>query len=148
MAVWRHRTEGINHRPERFQLLEHLLHTATRDERFDHFVRDMVHHGERIALIALLAQLCFLQESARCEEGFIFLDARITGNCRPRIIDRSLLVVVHGDPRPGIDLDSGRSEEHTSELQSLMRISYSAFCLKKKNNHKPKHNSTMSQHNY
>src|SRR3546814_2913135 len=27
-----------------------------------------------------------------------------------------------------------RSEEHTSELQSLMRISYSVFCLKKKNN--------------
>src|SRR3546814_4645564 len=36
-----------------------------------------------------------------------------------------------------------RSEEHTSELQSLMRISYAVFCLKKKNNkfatdvHKP-----------
>src|SRR3546814_4021668 len=29
----------------------------------------------------------------------------------------------------------GRSEEHTSELQSLMRISYAVFCLKK-NNHK------------
>src|SRR3546814_1161646 len=28
---------------------------------------------------------------------------------------------------------SGRSEEHTSELQSLMRISYAVFCLKKKN---------------
>src|SRR3546814_10564317 len=28
-----------------------------------------------------------------------------------------------------------RSEEHTSELQSLMRISYSVFCLKKKNMH-------------
>src|SRR3546814_4626659 len=28
-----------------------------------------------------------------------------------------------------------RSEEHTSELQSLMRISYAAFCLKKKNLH-------------
>src|SRR3546814_4134632 len=27
---------------------------------------------------------------------------------------------------------SGRSEEHTSELQSLMRISYAVFCLKKK----------------
>src|SRR3546814_4792665 len=27
----------------------------------------------------------------------------------------------------------GRSEEHTSELQSLMRISYAVFCLKKKN---------------
>src|SRR3546814_5680055 len=29
--------------------------------------------------------------------------------------------------------DIGRSEEHTSELQSLMRISYAVFCLKKKN---------------
>src|SRR3546814_2129389 len=28
-----------------------------------------------------------------------------------------------------------RSEEHTSELQSLMRISYAVFCLTKKNNH-------------
>src|SRR3546814_9399970 len=31
---------------------------------------------------------------------------------------------------------SGRSEEHTSEIQSLMRISYAVFCLKKKTNHK------------
>src|SRR3546814_3093898 len=30
----------------------------------------------------------------------------------------------------------GRSEEHTSELQSLMRISYAVFCLKKKKTHK------------
>src|SRR3546814_1490678 len=30
--------------------------------------------------------------------------------------------------------DAARSEEHTSELQSLMRISYAVFCLKKKNN--------------
>src|SRR3546814_2530160 len=30
---------------------------------------------------------------------------------------------------------SGRSEEHTSELQSLMRISYAVFCLKKQNYH-------------
>src|SRR3546814_2385243 len=29
--------------------------------------------------------------------------------------------------------DGSRSEEHTSELQSLMRISYAVFCLKKKN---------------
>src|SRR3546814_4832532 len=32
-----------------------------------------------------------------------------------------------------IFLNSRRSEEHTSELQSLMRISYAGFCLKKKN---------------
>src|SRR3546814_3704501 len=33
-----------------------------------------------------------------------------------------------------IDRDDDRSEEHTSELQSLMRISYAVFCLKKKQN--------------
>src|SRR3546814_2589221 len=33
-----------------------------------------------------------------------------------------------------IGVDRVRSEEHTSELQSLMRISYAVFCLKKKNN--------------
>src|SRR3546814_4995990 len=33
---------------------------------------------------------------------------------------------------PGCLLEGGRSEEHTSELQSLMRISYAVFCLKKK----------------
>src|SRR3546814_7453566 len=32
-----------------------------------------------------------------------------------------------------------RSEEHTSELQSLMRISYAVFCLKKKNKTNTKH---------
>src|SRR3546814_985021 len=44
----------------------------------------------------------------------------------------------HPDPYPG------RSEEHTSELQSLMRNSYAVFCLKNKtltNNHKPNRRS-------
>src|SRR3546814_4666442 len=35
---------------------------------------------------------------------------------------------------PAIIKDAVRSEEHTSELQSLMRISYAVFCLKKKTN--------------
>src|SRR3546814_1192060 len=34
--------------------------------------------------------------------------------------------------RPGAAPARGRSEEHTSELQSIMRISYTVFCLKKK----------------
>src|SRR3546814_4105869 len=33
----------------------------------------------------------------------------------------------------GLSVASHRSEEHTSELQSLMRISYAVFCLKKQN---------------
>src|SRR3546814_2547993 len=39
---------------------------------------------------------------------------------------------------------SNRSEEHTSELQSLMRISYAVFCLKKK---KIQHTTYQQEHN-
>src|SRR3546814_1057432 len=46
----------------------------------------------------------------------------------------------------GRENGKGRSEEHTSELQSLMRISYAVFCLKKKHNtirmQSVKHHST------
>src|SRR3546814_10739099 len=45
------------------------------------------------------------------------------------------------NPRASCRYLGNRSEEHTSELQSLMRISYAVFCLKKKNNH-----STITQH--
>src|SRR3546814_3066334 len=38
--------------------------------------------------------------------------------------------------RTAADSPRPRSEEHTSELQSLMRISYAVFCLKKKKQHK------------
>src|SRR3546814_5718987 len=38
----------------------------------------------------------------------------------------------------GVETVAERSEEHTSELQSLMRISYAVFCLKKKKNNKTK----------
>src|SRR3546814_2628956 len=38
----------------------------------------------------------------------------------------------HAIPKPLYTQEDARSEEHTSELQSLMRISYAVFCLKKK----------------
>src|SRR3546814_7396242 len=48
--------------------------------------------------------------------------------------------------KPGVGAvavdDPARSEEHTSELQSLMRISYAVFCLKKKKKHKQIHKHT------
>src|SRR3546814_8570024 len=40
-----------------------------------------------------------------------------------------------------------RSEEHTSELQSLMRTSYAVFCLKTKNSEPITHNSTQDSNN-
>src|SRR3546814_4988950 len=49
--------------------------------------------------------------------------------------------------RAGEWLGSGRSEEHTSELQSLMRISYAVFCLKKKNKKEQRNNINSDQKN-
>src|SRR3546814_3415551 len=70
-------------------------------------------------------------------------------------VHRALVVVEHLDgllvlqvPQDKAVVEAGgdgavalRSEEHTSELQSLMRISYAVFCLKKKN----KNNNTVRQ---
>src|SRR3546814_7528800 len=45
------------------------------------------------------------------------------------------MLIAGGAPTISFNMsDADRSEEHTSELQSLMRISYAVFCLKKKNN--------------
>src|SRR3546814_8316327 len=49
------------------------------------------------------------------------------------------------------DREDDRSEEHTSELQSLMRISYAVFCLKKKKNtektnYNQYHNTVLTTH--
>src|SRR3546814_1154076 len=48
------------------------------------------------------------------------------------------------DGGAAIQVQAGRSEEHTSELQSLMRISYAVFCLKKKKKTTQKHSTTPS----
>src|SRR3546814_2662832 len=47
--------------------------------------------------------------------------------------------------RPTSRFCPGRSEEHTSELQSLMRISYAVFCLKKKRHDTINTNENRSQ---
>src|SRR3546814_10075647 len=45
---------------------------------------------------------------------------------------RQIDEIRHRDSVLDHHMQAGRSEEHTSELQSLMRISYAVFCLKKK----------------
>src|SRR3546814_12428797 len=52
---------------------------------------------------------------------------------RARLANR-VLRIVWAVVRFSMQGSRSRSEEHTSELQSLMRISYAVFCLKKKNN--------------
>src|SRR3546814_4380145 len=49
------------------------------------------------------------------------------------------------EPAGADDVAADRSEEHTSELQSLMRTSYAVFCLKKKKQEKPT-NRNLSIH--
>src|SRR3546814_8961690 len=64
-----------------------------------------------------------------------------------RFVDKTLDFVERSKDRAWFaqlwltDMHTPRSEEHTSELQSLMRISYAVFCLKKKNN-----NTTKTKH--
>src|SRR3546814_6965439 len=61
------------------------------------------------------------------------------GGIETMVLDNSLFGVRQCQQRSALLLghwNTGRSEEHTSELQSLMRISYAVFCLKKK-----KHNN-------
>src|SRR3546814_8067969 len=54
-----------------------------------------------------------------------------------RVFHDSPEVVHVGRPGTGPELKPGlRSEEHTSELQSLMRISYAVYCLKKNKEHR------------
>src|SRR3546814_5747942 len=48
------------------------------------------------------------------------------------IVPRALMVKARSQMSVDIAATAMRSEEHTSELQSLMRISYAVFCLKKK----------------
>src|SRR3546814_2709392 len=95
----------------------------------------------------LIEAATFLGQIGRCQvDG----DAAI-GKLQLRAVDRgahAILALTHGrfgqadDRHPrqtasevhlnahvrGVHADSGRSEEHTSELQSLMRISYDALC--------------------
>src|SRR3546814_10169424 len=55
---------------------------------------------------------------------------------------RNVVVTQRGDRGQATEVPASRSEEHTSELQSLMRISYAVFCLKKKKiQHKNNHNT-------
>src|SRR3546814_5981744 len=66
----------------------------------------------------------------RSKQGFVQL---IPGELAPmefgRIVDGIVDKGIKADTKAGKTI---RSEEHTSELQSLMRISYAVFCLKKK----------------
>src|SRR3546814_7687817 len=104
-----HIADGVDARPARF---EPAGHTIERPARLDQFERGDVGAG--------------LHEAALVAHHFLGQPARI----RTRAEEE--------EQEAAIAMPLGRSEEHTSELQSLMRISYAVFCLKKKNKPKQK----------
>src|SRR3546814_4980593 len=57
------------------------------------------------------------------------------------VVEKYKVPMVEAEGASRALFNKGRSEEHTSELQSLMRISYAVFCLKKKKN--KTHNKNM-----
>src|SRR3546814_4397700 len=69
-------------------------------------------------LVGITPLLHFSPDLPRCSAGIIDAQRRPRSQCDPASLTR-----VQPDHRSG---------EHTSELQSLMRISYAVFCLKKK----------------
>src|SRR3546814_7691524 len=82
------------------------------------------------ALPILIVRLRACEETASWEQAhytgaFVQLDVRQLDQSWRRVFSGWLF-----KERPGLNVV--RSEEHTSELQSLMRISYAVFCLKKK----------------
>src|SRR3546814_7421101 len=78
-----------------------------------------------------LFRSCAARRRDRCRHRGIFLKSLID------IVYRSFESFhwIASKPRIMVNLTDARSEEHTSELQSLMRNSYAVFCLKKTNYH-------------
>src|SRR3546814_1584438 len=77
-----------------------------------------------LGVIALIAVIAVVATSVSNEEDDATSQAASKQQTAP--------VTISGDPLPELaGQDAARSEEHTSELQSLMRISYAVFCLKK-----------------
>src|SRR3546814_19739199 len=93
--------------------------------------------GKRITLLIIFLMIWRPRRSTRTDTLFPY-----TTLCRSEYERDDLLRVRNPGPRQDRAGqarqrgDDDRSEEHTSELQSLMRISYAVFCLKKK-----KHNT-------
>src|SRR3546814_4835841 len=75
----------------------------------------------------LILMLVWLQQHGRGLRAIAEIVVSACRNAVRRLLDSP-------PPNAGDLVQRDRSEEHTSELQSLMRISYAVFCLKKKKN--------------
>src|SRR3546814_8213309 len=113
---------------------EHLLPLRALLQRVDHS-GDMAIAGVDIRIAGVHVEIALrLVEGNRRQRARLDIGEEFVG---PRRLTQAAVAQVPGARRgAGGELDEIverlRSEEHTSELQSLMRISYAVFCLKKK----------------
>src|SRR3546814_8692453 len=82
----------------------------------------------RIGRSSLIKRLCIACHLSKYSSDFSSLVVATEKNTFVPSRPQGVMPATYHLNRPSI-----RSEEHTSELQSLMRISYAVFCLKKKN---------------
>src|SRR3546814_1764683 len=118
-----------------------LVHQDEHDDRrgCDHRGEAAVAHFHAHALLPVLivhcrpscsdAPICSIFGQCACSGPI----SSIISSCSAGALATSCLYSV-GDIPGSLRTNATRSEEHTSELQSLMRISYAVFCLKKKTN--------------
>src|SRR3546814_5054124 len=107
-------------------------------------VRELVHHGHKVMVETGVG------EGIGCtDDDYHAAGAEIVGAAAD-VFAKAEMVVKVKEPQPAevARLREGqilftRSEEHTSELQSLMRISYAVFCLKKKTKKEHKEKETI-----
>src|SRR3546814_4145012 len=104
-------------RPPRSTRTDTLFPYTTLFRSFRRFARCLLDHRQQGAVLVMIFDKT--PEDAGIAPEFRF---RRTADAHGQVGGQCF--------RPG---DRIRSEEHTSELQSLMRISYAVFCLKKKN---------------
>src|SRR3546814_3185368 len=96
-----------------------LFHGGTSLARLYSLAVDPEHRGQGIGEALLkAAEACALER----DNAYLRLEVRPDNHAAIRLYEQAGYRV----------FDQVRSEEHTSELQSLMRISYAVFCLKKK----------------
>src|SRR3546814_8375716 len=111
--------------------LRNIIGPMPRDKKviMCHGVFDIVHPGHVRHMIYAKSKADILVVSLTADQHIM------KGNVRPYVPEELRAVNLAAFEMVDyvvIDQNAKRSEEHTSELQSLMRISYAVFCLKKK----------------
>src|SRR3546814_4570126 len=104
------------------------------DDRRDlHVVVDHVHAGEQRHVVV---EAAVVGDGLRDLQAVLLAELEVVGTVARGDVHEAGALVGGGElgrQQRHVVIVAVRSEEHTSELQSLMRISYAVFCLKKKN---------------